>query len=1203
MASAESVAMVQMMYVAYYGRPGDPSGVNYWADVLDVAGGQWTDSIINAFGTSQEYTDQFGSLTNEELITNLYQQMFNRAPEPDGLAYYLDLLNGTNDSGNNPDLRQSSLANIALDIANGAQNVDATALEYKIDVATYFTEQVADSGVDYMSDDIDAAQALLAQVTSDPTTVVDTKMSVDTWIADQGGDVYNLTEQTDIATAHVFNAGLVYTPGGDDRINSLQDEDQLTGTDATDDVLNATLGNANDNGGWIITPKLESVEIVNVGFTGSDAFTAVTGLDLQDAAGVVEANITRVSQAIDYAEIGNIQAPLERMSVANSNSNQQGIVEFSFSNGALDGNNTGELELSNVSVQQLNIGQNTSGITASGVSLEGYENLSINSTGGSNVVGTMNLPMDTDTNGTLTITGDADLRIGARVNAVNATNSALLEVANLYVPGTGIAQAGGRLATIDASGLEGDLTLVIDNILDVGKAGTSGVQQDVSIIGGAGDDTFVLYDTVQVADSISGGDGTDTILFYSGSGIQSAAGSIEAASMFVDGSIGNIAVDFSNLPDVVETTVRNISTDVDVFGFAAPVNSADGPATVTLTGMSAAQATGITIQHATTGNNQIQNTTIQAAVASNTASDTLGITIGEGLNTDPRSNFTVVTNLPGNTSTIENVTLIDSDSESNSVELTNFAQHTGTITLSGGLAGTFLNLDVDTAGADVTPVTTGTVFDGGEVQQGLLGLDTDGSAVDYVTGNIWDAGNLATEVRLGAATIDASAEASDVIVRVSTNAASVTGAQSISMGSGNDTVIFDLLSDSRAGLTISDTVSGGEGTDTLVIDGNGVRVSLGASEWTNVSGFETIRTVGNNAPNVGTQIGQNSYNLTLTNDLIDANGTDMLHIVNDNDVNNDVRAVVNSGVGQNTLGTGVEVGVTIDARSLNAQNHFSYNGEEGAWLDLNIDGLYQVGEEVLGGTVDKFILSDANANGANVIDGGAVDNTAATFGANADTLEVRNTATVTAGDLANIQNVGIIAGTNDQAVAQTLVLELNDTIVDAMVDSYHTSSATQVETLAVKMNAAVDVTAPAAGMGLNLDATALTARSAVTIALDNSVPGGAVDSIALGFGNLTVTNFTSGTDTVVLSTSKLGLSLDVDDIGLPIGTDANIDGTNIAFGVAAAAAATDRLIIDTVTNVGQTDIYYDVDGSGAQAQVLIGTFDNTLVAVDFTLIA
>ncbi|MBR7748547.1 hypothetical protein, partial [Undibacterium baiyunense] len=74
-----------------------------------------------------------------------------------------------------------------------------------------------------------------------------------------------------------------------------------------------------------------------------------------------------------------------------------------------------------------------------------------------------------------------------------------------------------------------------------------------------------------------------------------------------------------------------------------------------------------------------------------------------------------------------------------------------------------------------------------------------------------DVGTLSTQVRIGAATFDASAEAANVIARFNTNAASAVGAQKITTGSGNDTVIFDALDDNRAGLTISDTVDGGTG--------------------------------------------------------------------------------------------------------------------------------------------------------------------------------------------------------------------------------------------------------------------------------------------------------------------------------------------------------------------------------------------------------
>ncbi|GJL74828.1 hypothetical protein [Nitrosomonas sp.] len=1096
-----------------------------------------------------------------------------------------------------------------------------------VEAATLLDNKAAVSAA-YSAQEPSTDLATLQAVLQDPLitgTAPLTQDQIDQIVANATAGGFVLTADTDIATANTFTSGLVFTPGGNDRINALQDEDVLTGA-GIEPTLTATLGNANDNGATIITPTLNGIETLNASFTGSGG-GAVTALDMQDSTGLTSVNIDRVSQAVNTAEIGNIKdSTVNELSVRSTNSNEAGVVEFSYAAGALAGDNTASLDVDNVQVGALNIGQNTSGIAARGVGTEGYENIALNSTGAANTIGTFNIPMDTGTAGVLTITGDTDLTLGAAVDAVNHANNALVEVEDLYVAGTGIALAGSRIATIDASALEGNFTVVLDNILDVGKAGTSGVDQDVTVTGGMGDDTFVLYDIVQTGDSIDGGaGGTDTLLFYTGSALNSMAANIDNASMFADGSIadpngvlGTVSADFDNLPDVTTVTLRNISSDVDQVnfnGFSDPVggdgileNDTDGPTNFNLTNLTEDQATGITILHSTTGNNQIQNSTINATVANDTSDDTLGITLSDGTNTDPRFNFSVVTTIPSIASTIENVTLTDSDTESNSVELTNFVTHTGTITISGGEAGDFINLDVDTAGADLTAVKDGgTGFGGplpgvltanpdtGEVQQGLLGKDTDGTAIDVSAGQYYDVSGVATQVRLAAATIDASGEASDVILRVSTNAASAVGAQEITTGTGDDTVIFDNLNDTRAGLTISDTVNAGDGDDTLVVDGTGVRISLGASEWTNVSNFENLQIVGTSAAALSTLLGQNAYNLALTNDLIQANGSGMLHIINDNDANNDNAGTTAATHYISDPNTGAESGVTIDARSLNAQNHFSYNGEEG-----------DASAVPTAVTNDRFMFTDPNINGGNTIDGGALDNLSDTnSAANGDIMEVRNTATVTAGDMQGLSNIGTIAGVNDQAVAQTLDLELTDSVIDALVDSYHTATTLERETVNVRLNAGADIAAPVAGMGLTLDATGMSSITSANVTLD-ALGGGVTDTVKIGQGLLTVNNFViGGQDRVQLSVSEFGLTLDADDIGFIAGTNNAADGTNILFGGAGAVAlaATDRIIFED--DGADTNIYFDSDGTGAGAQVQIASLvgGTGLVAADVDIVA
>ena len=90
MATQESLDMAQQFYVAYYGRPADPDGLEYWADKFDESDD--LELALSAFGASDEFTENFGDMTNEELVNNLYQQMFGRDAEQDGINFYAGLL-------------------------------------------------------------------------------------------------------------------------------------------------------------------------------------------------------------------------------------------------------------------------------------------------------------------------------------------------------------------------------------------------------------------------------------------------------------------------------------------------------------------------------------------------------------------------------------------------------------------------------------------------------------------------------------------------------------------------------------------------------------------------------------------------------------------------------------------------------------------------------------------------------------------------------------------------------------------------------------------------------------------------------------------------------------------------------------------------------------------------------------------------------
>ncbi|WP_169729548.1 hypothetical protein, partial [Azovibrio restrictus] len=528
----------------------------------------------------------------------------------------------------------------------------------------------------------------------------------------------------------------------------------------------------------VITPTLVGIETVNLAVTGVER--AETILNLQDASGLKAVslnnaiepvggyivNLGSIVQPVNTVVVSNILKALESMSVSGTQSGYP-AVQFSYAAGALVGENSVTLNLDGASLYSLSIGRDTSG---SGpfyeVGLEGYEHLTINVNRASSI-GFLNLPMDSGSAGSITITGGADLQLGVLM---------LGDQQPVYPDYSGIYQTDGRLASIDASALTGNLTLVLSNIMDVGKAGSSSVEQDVTVTGGSGDDTFVLHDVMQAGDRVLGGGGTDTLQFCSGSGLNSVAESIEVAAlraMDIFGVFGedfSVIVDFSYLASVDRIELSN-ATPTATLGYREA--GFDQPSVnFTMTSLRVGQAASITIQHASTGNCDIADSVIQAALATDTASDTLGVTIADGKNLDFRFNFTIDTAFASSgASSFEHLTITDTDAESNAVELNDFAQFTGSITLKGGKAGTFLNFDVDTDGADVTQQrylghgdSVANPWDALDlvgnyhpVQQGLLGLATDGSAIDFAAGHIHDVGNLATQVRLGAASINAAA--------------------------------------------------------------------------------------------------------------------------------------------------------------------------------------------------------------------------------------------------------------------------------------------------------------------------------------------------------------------------------------------------------------------------------------------------------------
>ncbi|MFZ6816657.1 DUF4214 domain-containing protein, partial [Undibacterium sp. Rencai35W] len=122
---------VQKLYVAYFSRPADPAGLQYWESVVAANAGSTT-AVSAAFSQSAEYTAAYAGMNSTQIVNQVYTNLFGRAAEPSGLLYWALLL----------DQKAISISNVVTQIAAGAQGTDLVAYTSKVSAATSFTAAV-----------------------------------------------------------------------------------------------------------------------------------------------------------------------------------------------------------------------------------------------------------------------------------------------------------------------------------------------------------------------------------------------------------------------------------------------------------------------------------------------------------------------------------------------------------------------------------------------------------------------------------------------------------------------------------------------------------------------------------------------------------------------------------------------------------------------------------------------------------------------------------------------------------------------------------------------------------------------------------------------------------------------------------------------------------------------------------------------------
>ncbi|MFZ6775011.1 beta strand repeat-containing protein, partial [Undibacterium sp. SXout7W] len=571
----------------------------------------------------------------------------------------------------------------------------------------------------------------------------------------------------------------------------------------------------------------------------------------------------------------------------------------------------------------------------------------------------------------------------------------------------------------------------------------------------------------------------------------------------------------------------------------------------------------------------LANLTVSLSLATATGTtDKAAVTLVDGVNTDPVFNFNLVT------PATEQLTITDNDTESNSVYLSGVSSYAGaasSITLVNGAAGKYLNLDTyagnsaaaaagrggygfatdGSAGDNTTALTTVDANNGVPltVAAGTARID---SALTTVGAKVFTPTAAAVGDRIIAENLDGSKYVGDIIARFGdiTRADGVSS-QSIVGGTGNDTFIFDGITNENGGYTAADTVKGGAGTDTLIIDGDTTllagtpRITTNTSEWDNTTGIDVLRFARNEGV---ANVGNNAF-VTVTG------GGYYAHIDNDfisqTDAGNRLTVINNDG----DRATNTESDLVLDLTGLSQLKFVTYVGANG--------------NGQAGHASTRIIVDDISSNQNMILNGGDISGaknanaTDVTLGNN-NVYNVLNTANVSISDLSQTSNFGRLEFTNNQAVVQTLNLTLNNQIVEQLVDSSNTASAAQSESLAI-----VAVDNGTVGSALNVDARSVT-----------------------GFHGLNITGSVNASDIIRLD-ANIGGTVDNIDLGASAGDRINWTGTATTVAISTVGnTSTFTNATGTITHVTTGVEYVDISGltytsstltgSGAANETLVG---------------
>ncbi|MCC2971136.1 DUF4214 domain-containing protein [Massilia sp. IC2-476] len=839
----QNAEAIQKLYVAFFNRPADYYGLQYWDGVIAKSGNATAvlSQLAASFAQSKEYTDTYAGQNTRQVINNIYKNLFGRSAEEAGLEYW----------NNEIAAGRVTLSNAVLMISAGAQNADKTAFASKVTAATSFTDALdtTDERLGYSGEKANAvAKTYIASVTDAATLAAAVApANLDATVNQSIGagttnQTYTLTKGLDVIPGTAGNDRIIASIDDNNaEVNTLSSVDTIDGAAGVDTLVIAAA-----SGTPLTTAALANIK--NVEVIEVQAADAVN-LNTTGLTGVSAVNVVRAGGAISLTtaattDIGlNLKASSATTTLLGGKNVNVALSDVTATTGAIQVGSAGQAAAGTVAVATTGAATvAATDVTLAGVTVTGGTSINVTEKATSSAAAAVaDTTGATVTQGAVSVTGTAaTTTVSVKQDVAQAEFAAVTAVAAKSTTEEivfGAAKAG-DIVKVDFG--DGELWFTAKKDLTAAQVASAFANLTRGATQGSASAELGIY--------------TD------------ATGGV--TNRWTSGAVETVSATSSKV--VFTSTTASADLDVTVAtvgGGAATVTAVAQGRVAGVTGVDAAAGQLGIIAGAVTINDaagSIKTATIDSY------GGTSSITGGAVLETLNLSNSGALYDVDGNVTSVASLTVADTAStlalNLNKVGFGTSARAAVTLTA----APTTLN--VKSTGSNFVSLTAAATETLNVTGTGTLNNNADLAGLKTVKVSETAGLTLAAATADTLESVDTTATTGTVTVSIQGNKATYAGgagsdrvtitngdtaiSKSINLGAGNDTLSLSTVLAIDPASTVE--LNGGEGTDTLALSAaTAVARSAGVTFQDRFTGFEKI------------SVGATSTNSTVNMDNLD----------------------------------------------------------------------------------------------------------------------------------------------------------------------------------------------------------------------------------------------------------------------------------------------------------------------------------------------